>query len=160
LNRIASQGRRQLSNGIVEATICMFLFLVAGFIWYFYVMAPRRVDDDGLSHFGVPVTVLLVTYVLPHIVTWLLGLLACLHLIHYAHYVRGSIYKKLLRDLYQGIMVVYGCTYLIQILYVSNISGKRLTLGLVPVMTALVGLVLGYLLIYRGAEKLHKLERR
>jgi hypothetical protein len=160
LNRIAARGNKRLSNVVVELALGLFVVGVAAFIWYFYVVAPTRLDDDELSHFALPVNVLLLTYVVPHIVTWLLGLLACLHLAHYAHNVKGTIYKALLRDLQRGIMVVFACTYIVQILYISQISSRHFTLALLPVFLAILALFGGYWLIYRGADKMQQLEAR
>src|SRR5262249_44785499 len=148
------QGKKRLSHGIVEWALGLFVTFSAAFIWYFYVAAPARIDDDGLSHFDLPVSVLLLTYVVPHIVSWLLGLLACLHLAHYARNVKGTIYKALLRDLQRGIMVVYACTYFVQILYISQISARKFTPALLLVLLAILTLYYGYWLIYRGAGKL------
>jgi len=158
LNRIASMGLKKLPNRLVELAISAFNILVASFVWYFYAVAPHRIDDDGRSHFALPVSILLVTYVLPHIITWLLGLMACLNLAHYAKYVKGTIYKAFLRDLYLGILIVFGCTYFAQVLYVSNISSRHFNPALLLVFLVLIALMAGYLMIYRGASRLQLIE--
>jgi hypothetical protein len=158
LNRMASAGLRRLSPWVVELSLAIFVLLVSAYLWYFSIHAPSRVDDDSLSHFAVPVSTLLMTYVLPHIITWLLSLLAFIHLLHYARYVRGSIYRTFLRNLYVGVLLVFGCTYIVQVLYVSNISSRHFSPALLLVFGVLIALMAGYLLIYRGASRLRLLE--
>ena len=158
LNRLASNGSDNLRSTVVLASLIFLLVLIIAYIRYFYNEAQFITDDDGLSHFALSDGVLLFTYVLPHAITWLLGVLACLNLVQYAHNVDGRIYKVLLRDLYRGILIVFACTYIVQILYVSNISTKQFNPALLLIFGVMIILTLGYLLIYRGVRQLQRLE--
>jgi hypothetical protein len=158
LNQIASHGSDNLRSRMVLVSLTIFLVLVTMYIRYFYSVAGGVVDDDGLSHFGLSASTLLFTYVLPHIIVWLLGLLACMNLARYAVRVQGSIYKFLLRDLFRGTLIVYACTYIVQVLYVTNISTKQLNPKMLLVFGVIMALIIGYLLIYRGTRKLERME--
>jgi hypothetical protein len=160
LSRLASEGLRRLSPRVVEFSLVAFVMMITVFTWYFYVEAPRRVDDEGMSRFSLPAGVLLVTYVLPHIIMWLLGLLACLHLAHYSRYVKGRIYKAFVRGLTIGVLTVYISTYIVQILYVTNISSRHFSPALFLVLLVLLLLMAGYLFIYRGASLLQRIEAK
>jgi hypothetical protein len=103
---------------------------------------------------------LLVTYVLPHIVMWLLGLLACLHLAHYSRYVSGRIYRAFLRDLTIGLLTVYICTYVAQIVSTMNSNSRHFTPALLLVFLILLLSLAGYWLIYRGSSRLQRIEAK
>lgn len=135
-----------------------FVPLVAGFVWYFYQVAPTAVDENGLPHFAVSRSVLLLTYVLPYVIAWLLGLLACLYIAFYAHQVDGVIYRPLFHGVYVGLLVVLICTFLVQLLRTMSISLKDADPLIVLVLGVIGLLVFGYLQIYRGAERLSRLE--
>jgi hypothetical protein len=126
---------------------------------YFYRVAPKLVDDDGLRHFALLPSTLVAVYLVPFAVVWLLGLLACLHLAKYAFLVPGKIYKPIFYNLYVGILVSYVSTYLIQLFYVSNLHSNRFGVGLVIIVGLIALLIAGYGVIYRGASQLYLVEQ-
>ncbi len=138
--------------------LALLALLSVTFARYFYAVAPSIKDDDGLLHYGLSAGVMLLTYVLPYVVVWLLGVLACLNLVHYMHRVKGVVYKRLFRDLYSGLLLVFICTFIVQLLLASQISTKAFSLQLAPVFGVILLLLLGYALIYRGVNQLHRLE--
>lgn len=131
----------------------------AGFIWRFYITVPNLQPVNGIPKFSLPVGVLLFTYVLPHIVLWVSGLLACRNLAHYAYKTPGVIYKALFRDLYKGILLVYICIFLAQIFIISTISFAKFNIGIVLIYGLLLLAAFGFILVARGAKKLAKLEK-
>jgi len=137
----------------------LLLVFVAIYALYFYHVAAHLLDDDGLHHFDLSPGVLLLVYVLPHTVAWLLGLFSCLNLARYARNVRGAIYKSLFHDLYMGVTIAFIGMYLAQVFYVSNLSSNQFSAGLVFVLAVILLLIRGCLLIYSGTNKLYTLER-
>lgn len=150
-------GRRHQRATILS--LALFALLVIPYGEYFYQAAPMLTDDDGLNHFILPPAVLIAVYLAPFIAIWLLGLLSCLNLAKYAHQVAGKIYKPTFRNLYAGILISYISTYLIQLFYLSNAPSSRFGFGLLLAAGLLVMLIIGYSLIYRGANQLYMLER-
>lgn len=143
----------------------MRLWLLAGFIpfaavcvWYFYEVAPTAIDENGLQHYSVSRGVLLLTYVLPYIVAWFLGLSACLNIASYAHRVNGVIYRPLFHGLYSGLLVVLACTFAVQLLRSMSISLKNPDPLFILVFGVIGLLVFGYRQIYYGADRLSRLE--
>lgn len=153
----AALGRRQ--QRITSLSLAIFILLVIPFGDYFYHAAPAMLDDDGLFHFALPPGILIFIYLVPFVVIWLLGLLACLNLAKYAHRVPGKIYRPKFRNLYVGILISYISTYLIQIFYASNIPSNRFGFGLLFAISLVIMLIVGYSLIYRGANQLYMLEQ-
>jgi hypothetical protein len=135
----------------------LFIFVV-GYAMYFYHVAAHLLDDDGLHHFGLSPGTLLLTYVLPYAMAWLLGLLSCLNLSRYAKQVRGTIYKSLFRNLYLGITTSFVGMYLVQIFYVSNLYSNKFSPGLFFIIAVIALLIRGSLQIYSGVNKLYMIE--
>lgn len=159
LNRISSI--KMVKKKTMEYFIALILFLAAVLLYgmYFYRVAPTITDDDGLPHFVLTPTKLMLVYVLPYGIAWLLSLIGSLNLAYYAHHVEGRIYRLLFSDLYAGIMLGFTGTYLIQIFTVSDLKTNGFNLGLV-ISLCLLGLIIwGSMLIYRGTTELYKLEQ-
>lgn len=144
---------------LAALSLALFTVLIVPYGEYFYQVAPSILDDDGLRHFTLPHTTLIAVYLLPFIMVWLLGLLSCLKLVKYAHLVSGKIYKPKFRNLYLGILISYFSTFLIQIFYVSNLPSNRFGVGLIIIISLIVLIIIGYSLMYRGANQLYMLEK-
>jgi len=69
-----------------------------------------------------------------------LGCLACVNLGHYAHHVEGVIYKPLFRGLYRGLLTVFICTLIVQVLLATNISVQEFGPTMLLVFGGKVGL--------------------
>jgi len=144
---------------LIALGLALFVLLVIPYSEYFYHVAPGILDDDGLQRFILPQPALIAVYLMPFIAVWLLGLLSCLNLAKYAHLVPGKIYKPKFRNLYLGILISYISTFLIQIFYVSNLPSNRFGLGLIFIISLIVMIIIGYSLMYRGANQLYMLEK-
>jgi hypothetical protein len=128
------------------------------FAWHFYsdfaqVMAQKQPRQFVLSR-----TVLMFTYILPHIIAWLVGTLALLNLWQYSTQVEGSIYRLLFRNLYKGIFLIFACTFVVQLLMVATIELSSFSIGMVIVYIVLLLGILGYGFVYRGVQQLVKIE--
>ena len=172
LSSLLFAGSSQLARLMVDGSVsrqrhqrfralCLALFVLVVFPYgeYFHRVAPVILDDDGLHHFVLSPATLVAVYLAPFIVIWLLGVLSCLNLMWYARHVPGKIYKPTFRNLYIGILTSYVSTYLIQIFYISNVSSNRFGFGLLFLISLIALLIIGYGLMYRGANQLYMLER-
>ena len=151
--------QRQRNRYVVTLSVALFLLLVVPFAEYFYRTAPILRDDDGLLHFTLLPEVVVVVYLLPFVLIWLLGLLSSLNLAQYATRIKGRLYRPMFRNLYLGILTAYSSSYLIQVWYVSNVSANTFGIGLVSLMILIGTLIIGYALMYRGASQLYMLEQ-
>lgn len=132
------------------------------FIWFsvqFYITAPATATANSLPRFALLRDALVFTYVLPHIVAWLLGVVACLHLATYEHKAPGTVYRALFQDLYKGLMLVFLCMSAAQFIIISSLTVDEFSplLGLSYGIIALA--VQGFVMIDRGTNQLTRLEQ-
>lgn len=139
---------------ITVPAVLLFIF----FAWEFYRSVPGLESVNGIPRFALPVIALLFTYVLPHIVLWYVGLLACINLAHYAANTPGKLYKSLFFDLYRGILMVYICIFIAQLIIISSVDTTGFNPLLLVIYAILILSTVGYLLVFRGAKQLHKIE--
>jgi hypothetical protein len=145
-------GRQQALTGV------LYLAMATAFAANFYHIEPQLLPYNGLPRFVISRGWLMLTYVLPHLITWGLGLYACASIANYAIHTKGAIYKELLRSLSQGVLLVFVCTFLAQLFIISNVSLDKLSVNLVLIYGLLLAGSYGFWLIYKGAENLQKIE--
>lgn len=126
---------------------------------YLFRVAPSVVDDDGLRHFAERPSRLVLVYVLPYGLAWLIGIIGTINLAYYAHHVEGRIYRLLFRDLYSGILLAFTGTFLLQIFTVSELKSNGFGVGLVVFVFLISLIIWASTLIYRGTTELYKLEQ-
>ncbi|HSH31385.1 MAG TPA: hypothetical protein VK963_01830, partial [Candidatus Saccharimonadales bacterium] len=106
-------------------------------------------------------SLIVLTIVMPSLVTWGLGLYTALSLRHYHRQVKGTIYKKFLSYLVAGVTGVTLGSILLQAL-LSLGTGRLIGLGLGRMLGViylfLAIQLVGFLYIARGAKKLTKIE--
>lgn len=160
------QGARSL-NGIVPLTVrrahwaglaVAVGLLMAAFAYMFYQEGAQSAIDQGIPRFVLPRGVLLVTYVLPHVLSWVAGLYVCLSLANYARHSKGAIYRGMFRLACLGILIVLLCTLLAQIIIMSSRGVHGLNLTLLLIYGLLLLTLAGFLLLYEGARQLEKIE--
>lgn len=159
LNGILPARQRSVDRPVLAFSLAVFFFGAIVYAMYFDRVAPTLLDDDGLHHFALAPHTLLLIYVVPYVLVWLLGLLACLNLAHYARHVEGKIYRPLFRKLYIGLLLGFIGTYLLQVFTESNLTSNRFGVGLLVLVALLLMLVIGCQLIYRGTSNLYGLEQ-
>jgi hypothetical protein len=106
-------------------------------------------------------SLLVLTVILPSLVTWVLGLITALRITSYYQAVRGIIYRQSLSHLAKGIMAVLVGSIILQ--GVLSLGTQRiLFLGLSQVLVIVYAFLLiqllGFLMIARGANNLAKIE--
>jgi hypothetical protein len=119
---------------------------------------PEMVSVLGLPRFSLPANVLLITYVLPHSLVWLFGIISAVDLNRYSRHVSGRIYKKLFKDFRTGVILVYLCIFFAQLIMLSPVIITNFSLGLVLIYVVLVLAIVGFQYIFRGARKLQLVE--
>lgn len=124
----------------------------------FYLHAAQARGDYGLHRFAYSINVMMVSYLLPYVVIWALSLLACANLAWYARHTPGTIYKRLFNNLYLGILTVLLSIFTFQLLLISPLDFIGLSSGIMIVYGILFMAIFGFVLVYRGAQKLAKLE--
>jgi hypothetical protein len=132
---------------------------VAAFVFDFATTAtgggPTRTSIDILPH-----EVLLITLILPYVIAWFLGVLACINIAKYANHVKGSLYRKALRDLVLGISGIAIFVIVIQLIGFANRYFSDWTLT--PILAILYALIilygLGFVFVASGAKKLAHIE--
>jgi len=149
----ASRNRSRELRYIVLFAVFAVLFAVN-----FYSNAAGLIGDNGVPRFAFSLNILMFSYVLPYIIVWSLGLLTCFNLAWYSHNTPGTLYKRLFRNLYQGILVVIISLFSAQVLTITPLTMEALNPGLIAIYAVLVLAVCGFALVYRGTQKLEKLE--
>jgi hypothetical protein len=142
----------------IVLVMILFAIVAASFVWHFYEVVPDMLKSHDSPRFALSLTTLLFTYLIPHIIVWLFGTLAILNLWRYSTQVEGSIYRILFRNLYQGILLVFVCTFVAQLITASDVTLSGFNAGVAVVYGVLLLGILGYVLIYRGVQQLIKLE--
>lgn len=118
-----------------------------------------RLVGDNISY-GIPDWFIVMTVVVPYILTWGFGLFATLFLYTYNKNVKGTIYKRALSRLTKGFFIILLMTVVLQFLYAASAMlttwGLGALLSLVSVL--LIIIAVGFLYIARGAKNLTKIE--
>lgn len=157
LNKIVSKSTWSRAHLLLLAGVSFMFFIV--FAYAFYTAQPNSVSAAGIPRFALPTHVLLITYILPHVIVWFMGLKACINLNNYASRVSGSLYKSLFKDLYRGILLAFICIFIAQFMIISSAAITGLNFFLLLIYAVLVLATVGFVLILRGARKLDKVEK-
>jgi hypothetical protein len=147
-----------LQKGWQTIFFVVFSLLAILFTWNFYELAPSLLQDSATPRFVLPLPILFFSYVLPHLAIWFFGLLSIIKLWQYSTRVEGSIYRQLFSNFYKGILLVFLCTFIAQMLLASSVTLSNFNIGIALVYAVLVLGVVGYMLIYRGVQELLRLE--
>lgn len=140
------------------------LFILA-YIWLEFIFTNQyRVTAPPMSLFAsyyLKDSLLILTIILPSLLTWAIGLLAVIKLRMYHEKVKGIIYKKSLSAFVYGFITVILGSILLQSL-LSLGPQRLLDLGLGKLLGViyifLLAQIIGYFSIARGANNLSKIE--
>lgn len=121
-------------------------------------------DPASLSRqipvFAVSHNVLLFSMVLPSLVAWILGIMACVNLSTLASKTKGIIYREALRHLVTGLYASILFAILVEILVFNSVYLEHI--GITSVLIILYAFIVvygtGYALIDRGARRLALIE--
>ncbi|MBC7708216.1 hypothetical protein H7Y63_03265 [Polaromonas sp.] len=145
--------KRNLLVLLLPYTVCMVLFSVM-----FYKQAPYLLTPEGIPRYTLSHSLLIFTYVIPHITVWLLGLITVVNLGWYASRVEGSIYRSLFGDACKGMILIFISIFFAQLLLISPLVVDNFNIGIILIYAVLILGLIGFGLLYKGASKLQKIE--
>jgi hypothetical protein len=156
LNKLVGNNIWTKTRLLILACSALLFFII--FSYVFYKAKPGLTVINGIPRFALPDKALLVTYILPHVIVWFVGLKACINISNYASRVPGMIYKSLFKDLYVGILLTFICIFMAQFIIITTSAITRLNFSLGFIYLVLILSTVGFLLILRGSKKLDKIE--
>jgi len=153
----------RIKLGLMGTRLIMLLFVLIGVLYCYLVF--RHMDLTmglGNSHnlYFMPVWLVVVTIAVPYLYAWFVGLLAAYEISLFSQKVHGVLYRRALRMLAGGLVLVLGSSMVVQ-----YISGLQVGQGYLVLDSRLLFLTIfrilngiGFLLIAFGADQLKKLE--
>ena len=108
----------------------------------------------------LPHRLLLFTLILPYLISWFLGILACVNISRYAKRVKGILYRRALVNLVRGIITVIAFGIILQLLTFSVrfLTGLSLNSILLIIYAIIILYGLGFWFIRSGAKMLARIE--
>lgn len=138
--------------------VCILCF--TAYVVIFYRFEPFAASIGGVPRFTLPLTYLVVSYVIPYLFIWALGLLSCMYLAYYSSNVAGKIYRALFRDLYAGLLIIFAGIFIAQLGVISRFAGTHhFSAGILPVYALLALIGTGSYYLWSGSRALAKIER-
>lgn len=119
------------------------------------------IENHYSSHpYHLPLAVLIVTFILPYLYGWMVGLLCGYELYTYSRTVKGMLYRKGIRQFADGILVTIFGSIAIQFVSVTLMKRVDSSLGLVALTEyILISIVaVGLIRIALGTKKLKSIE--
>ena len=103
---------------------------------------------------------ILITIVIPRLISWYLGIRAALNILIYRYKVKGTLYRDALKKLSTGIIGVVLSIVALRIFQTGAVRLAHLSLGtlLAVIYLLLIIISIGYIFVARGAKRLQKLE--
>lgn len=141
------------------------LILIVLGILYAWLLAHnpdrlRSLDPGKIVSYYLPDWLLLLTIVIPYIITWGLGLMASAAIRSYQKNAVGILYRKPLARLSAGLFIIILSLTLLQL--ITALGPSLVDLGLQAILGLLYGLILvyaaGHILVALGARRLAKIE--
>lgn len=117
-------------------------------------------DPQTYCSYFLPDALIVLTIIVPYVLSWFLGILAAVNIAAYSRHAKGLIYKKALSNLVKGIVAVTIFSVFLQLLdsVADSVASLSLAKILALVYVIIIGWAVGYLLIASGAKKLTKIE--
>jgi hypothetical protein len=139
----------------------IYLIFAAGLTILFSVH-PDLVGENvttSLTHYESR-AMLVFTLILPYLVVWFLGVVACINIIKYSRHIKGTIYRGALGNLVVGILgvVAFGIVLQLLQLYSPALTGYGLGVILLILYGIIVLYGLGFGFIASGSRKLIRIE--
>lgn len=162
---LTSLGARELTvlsktrPSLFKTKLLTLSFIMMGVTYCYFVIKHGLQPHNSPYH--LPIIWLLVTTVVPYFFAWMLGLLSVLDIDAYATKVSGLLYRRALRLLSAGLLMVIASSIFIQYVNSAALQRGRLVFGLVLVVryALYAGLAGGFALIAHSAKKLQQIER-
>jgi len=136
-----------------------FTVIATLYVWDFHNHVPTLKGHDGIPQFAQSIDVLVYTYAIPYVIVWALGVYACISIANYSRHTKGTIYREMLGNFYRGVLLVFICTFLAQLLVESDINLEHFSFLLFLIYCLLLAAVIGFTLIYHASARLQSLEK-
>lgn len=154
--------RRDDGASLVANKKILFVFVALSIIYCYLIF--RHLEGAALNSndnpYHLPVWMILMTIVLPYLYAWFIGLLAAYDVSRLARRVNGVLYQQALRLVSGGVTLVIAS--LISVQYLRSVVPRSghlsLNLMLVTICLIYVVMMLGFVLITLGANRLKKIE--
>ncbi|MBA3724101.1 MAG: hypothetical protein H0W89_04415 [Candidatus Levybacteria bacterium] len=155
----------ELKISLKKYIVCGVPFILFAYVWLelIFTNQTRLIPGEGnrFATYYLKDSLLVLTVVIPSLITWFVGLVTVLKLWLYRRVVKGIIYKRALSSLVYGLTgVVFGSIILQALLSLGN--RRLLDLGLAGLLGVIYVFIfiqiVGFLLIARSAKKLTKIE--
>lgn len=148
----------------VRNKLLLAVYLAAAVLYcYITLTSPIRQVPGGISQratYYLPDWLIVTTIIVPHLISWYLGLRAASYVSYYKDHISGRIYKPFLSYLVAGIHWVIFSLVSLQIF--AGLSNSIATWNLRPLLILiyilLVFISVGYVYIALGASKLKRIE--
>jgi hypothetical protein len=138
------------------------LLLAALYLILIFKNPARQVSQDPIASptFALPDALIFLTVAVPYIISWFMGILALTGIYLYQEKTKGVVYKLLLKQLVTGITVLIVLTITLQLITQFSLfwarSGLSAILGIIFLIY--IALIIAYVLVAKGAQKLNKIE--
>jgi hypothetical protein len=156
-NKDASSGSAWLISGLVIVVVAA-VYIKALYSYQYRTATP---DPSRYSSFYMSDLLILLTLILPYLISWWLGIKACLNIWSYQRDVKGLIYRQSLMRLVVGVLVAVSFSVILQLLVASSTLIAKAGLGSILIILYLLILLyaLSYLIIASGARRLDAIEK-
>jgi hypothetical protein len=143
---------------LVRTRILLGTFIVGCVLYSYYIIEHGHKKPNPYHQ---PIILMLLTVVAPLFFAWLMGLLAILDIGAYAQKVPGILYRKALRLLSGGLLIIIISSILLQLIHSANTERGRLYFGnvLLAHYALYLTISLGFILIGVSAKKLQQIEK-
>jgi hypothetical protein len=161
LLKLTKSVRKYSASWIPVVAIIALLGAVYITVIYGYDYRGNTPNPAKFSSFYLPDGLILSTLAVPYLVGWALGIKAALNIWAYMHEIKGTIYKKALRRVVAGILLVIACAVIIQlfIAFSTYFSKAGLAAILLIVYLLIVFYSLGFLVLASGTKGLNAIEK-
>ncbi len=129
-------------------------------IFSWLIIARPADGGDPMNVYHLPNWLIIISIATPYLYTWFRGVLAAYYTSSYQHNVKGRLYRKSLRYLSAGILVVILVNILVQSM--TMLSSRFYHLHLTPLLVVVYMLIalyaVGFGLLVLGAKRMRKIE--
>jgi hypothetical protein len=163
-NKLAVVTRRPSKTTVRRLAVAVLLAVIAGLyvvVMLTYNYRSSTPDASRYSSFYLPDALILLTLVVPYLVSWACGMLTCFNISAYQRHVKGVIYRSALRRLAVGTMTAVLFSILLQMLIAFSTFFARQGLAIILLIVYLIIIMYGagFLIIASGARRLSAIEK-
>ncbi len=145
-----------------RAMVVFMTALTTCYVWAIFHNDSRYISQNPLAAatYYLPDWLIVLTMLIPYLITWTIGCLALIYLRGFARSVEGTVYRKAFGSVMYGIMVIVLLSMGLQLLVQGATALGNASLKVILLLVYLIILILGfgYLLLAKGARELTAIE--